>query len=181
VLAQIEAAQEPLGFVSIDADHSREGIQRDIHSVLRYTPVKPLYIVMHDSFNPDCRNGMPEANRPANAHVHLLELDFVTGRSWPRRSRTGTGRRGAFSGSPYLCQSALAERSSYTRMKPCCFRPHYDIPSIGQTMVEPGKSRTRIEIPHQAPAPTPGADDLRRASQASAPEASLNLPVSDRA
>ena len=80
VLAKIEAAQEPLGFVSIDADHSREGIQRDIHSVLRYTPVKPLYIVMHDSFNPDCRNGMQEANRPANAHVHLLELDFVTGR-----------------------------------------------------------------------------------------------------
>jgi hypothetical protein len=80
VLAQIEAAQEPLGFVLIDADHSREGIRRDIHSVLRYTPTKPLYIVMHDSFNPDCRKGMQEANWSGNAHVHLVELDFVSGR-----------------------------------------------------------------------------------------------------
>lgn len=80
LLARIEAAQESLGFVLIDADHSREGIQSDIDSVLRYTPAKPLYIVMHDSFNPECRKGMREANWSANAHVHLVELDFVTGR-----------------------------------------------------------------------------------------------------
>lgn len=80
VLAQIEAAQESLSFVLIDADHSREGIERDIDSVLRYTPAKPLYIVMHDSFNPECRKGMKKAYWSANAHVHLVELDFVTGR-----------------------------------------------------------------------------------------------------
>jgi hypothetical protein len=80
VLRQIEAAQESLGFVLIDADHSREGIQHDIDSMLRYTPRAPLYIIMHDSFNPECRRGIKEANWATNPHVHLVELDFVAGR-----------------------------------------------------------------------------------------------------
>jgi len=41
-----------LDFVLIDADHSSAGVQRDINNVLRYRPTRPLYIVMHDSFNP---------------------------------------------------------------------------------------------------------------------------------
>lgn len=80
VIARIEAAQEPLGFVLIDADHSREGIQHDIDSVLRYTPGSPLYIIMHDSFNPDCRRGIKDAKWSASPYVHMVELDFVVGR-----------------------------------------------------------------------------------------------------
>ncbi|MCR4298135.1 MAG: class I SAM-dependent methyltransferase [Gallionella sp.] len=80
VLAKIEASQESLGLVLIDADHSREGIQHDIDSILRYTPSAPLYIVMHDSFNPECRKGIKEANWSISPHVHLVELDFVAGR-----------------------------------------------------------------------------------------------------
>jgi cephalosporin hydroxylase len=80
VLAQIEAAQESLGFILIDADHSREGIQHDIDSVLRYTPGAPLYIIMHDSFNPECRRGIKEAKWSTSPHVHMVELDFVAGR-----------------------------------------------------------------------------------------------------
>ena len=38
------------------------GIQRDIDIVLRYTPNKPLCIIMHDGFNPECGKGMQEAN-----------------------------------------------------------------------------------------------------------------------
>jgi hypothetical protein len=64
----------------IDADHRREGIRRDIEAVLGHTPAQPLYLLLHDSFNPDCRRGMREANWSANPHVHLVELDFVPGR-----------------------------------------------------------------------------------------------------
>jgi cephalosporin hydroxylase len=80
LLARIQADQEPLGFVLIDADHRREGIRRDIEAVLRYTPAQPLYLLLHDSFNPECRRGIQEANWSANPHVHLVELDFVPGR-----------------------------------------------------------------------------------------------------
>jgi hypothetical protein len=80
LLDRIQRAQEPLGFVLIDADHSRDGVRRDIESVLGYTPVRPLYLLMHDSFNPECRKGMREANWAASPYVHLVELDFVLGR-----------------------------------------------------------------------------------------------------
>ena len=46
----------------------------------RYWPTKrPLYVVMHDSFNPECRRGMKEAPWETNPHVHAVELDFVVG------------------------------------------------------------------------------------------------------
>lgn len=80
VLEQISAANERLGFVLIDADHSREGVRRDIESVLRFKPTRPLYLLMHDSFNPECRRGMKEAAWAESPHVHLVELDFVPGR-----------------------------------------------------------------------------------------------------
>jgi hypothetical protein len=80
VLERIAAAGEALSFILIDADHHRACVQRDINNVLRVTPTRPLYLVMHDSFNPECRRGMKEAPWAANPNVHLVELDFVPGR-----------------------------------------------------------------------------------------------------
>jgi hypothetical protein len=80
VLKRLSTAGEPLGFVLIDADHSRDGVQHDIESLLRYTPIRPLYVVMHDSFNPECRRGIKTADWSSSSYVHLVELDFVTGR-----------------------------------------------------------------------------------------------------
>jgi hypothetical protein len=76
----IQASGEPLDFVLIDADHTEKGVRGDIESVLHYRPHQPLYMVMHDSFNPGCRKGMKEALWSENPHVHLVELDFITGR-----------------------------------------------------------------------------------------------------
>lgn len=69
-----------VGFVLIDADHTRRGVRDDINMVLASRPAQPLYVVMHDSFNPQCRRGMQEADWTANPFVHLVELDFVVGR-----------------------------------------------------------------------------------------------------
>ena len=80
LLSRLQAERAPLGFILIDADHSRDGVWRDIESILRYVPERPLYVLMHDSFNPECRRGMREAHWSVNPYVHLVELDFVSGR-----------------------------------------------------------------------------------------------------
>jgi hypothetical protein len=54
-------------------------VRTDIRNVLRYVPVRPLTIVMHDSFNPDCREGILTAGWEQCPYVHFLEVDFMTG------------------------------------------------------------------------------------------------------
>lgn len=80
LIDRIQASREPLDFVLIDADHTENGVRRDIDSVLRYRPNQPLYMIMHDSFNPGCRRGIKHAAWSENFYVHLVEVDFTTGR-----------------------------------------------------------------------------------------------------
>lgn len=80
VIERIQASGEALNFVLIDADHSVGRVRCDINNVLRYRPHRPLYIVMHDSFNPECRGGIKAADWSSNPHTHMVELDFVVGR-----------------------------------------------------------------------------------------------------
>jgi hypothetical protein len=79
VLGQVDQQSDALGFVLIDGDHRREAVRRDIELVLAYQPRAPLWIVLHDSFNPGCRMGMLEAGWAASPYVHSLEIDFVPG------------------------------------------------------------------------------------------------------
>ena len=78
-LGTIDERGEALQFVLIDGDHSEAGARRDINLVLRYRPRKPMYIVMHDSFNPAVRRGILGAAWAENPHVHLVEVDFTMG------------------------------------------------------------------------------------------------------
>jgi hypothetical protein len=68
-----------LSFALVDGSHSTEGVKKDIDNLLRFRPSLPFYIIMHDSFNPACRDGVRQANWSANPHVHAVELDFVSG------------------------------------------------------------------------------------------------------
>jgi hypothetical protein len=79
VLEEIEAKGEQLGFVLVDGAHSSDGVQQDINAVLRYKPLRPVFIVMHDSFNPGCRAGILAADWQACPHAHYVQLDFVGG------------------------------------------------------------------------------------------------------
>jgi len=79
VLRQIRENREELGFVLIDGDHSTEGVRGDIECVLRHVPTRPLYVVLHDSFNPHCRKGMLTARWEQNEYVHYVEIDFIPG------------------------------------------------------------------------------------------------------
>jgi hypothetical protein len=80
LLKNIQRNGEPLGFILVDGNHSGEGIRIDLENVLGFNPSQPLHIIMHDSFNPECRKGILTANWPSNPYVHMLELDYVVGR-----------------------------------------------------------------------------------------------------
>jgi len=65
--------------VLIDGNHTAEGIKRDIENVLQFKPSQPVYILMHDSFNPEVRAGIESANWQGCPYVHWVELDLVPG------------------------------------------------------------------------------------------------------
>ncbi len=81
LLARLEAAGEEIDFVLIDGDHSAGAVQRDIEDLLTgYRPrTRPLVILMHDSFNPECRRGILAADWAANPHVRQVQLDYAPG------------------------------------------------------------------------------------------------------
>jgi glycosyltransferase involved in cell wall biosynthesis len=80
LLEELEAKGIAVEFILIDADHSAEGVKRDIAWLLDYIPQKPMFVVLHDSFNPECRRGMLESPWGANPYCHWVDLDFVPGR-----------------------------------------------------------------------------------------------------
>lgn len=79
VLEECRQRGQSLGFVLVDGDHRYEGVKADLDALLAYRPTAPLWLLMHDSSNPECRRGIRDANWAANPHVHAVELDFVSG------------------------------------------------------------------------------------------------------
>lgn len=79
LLQRLQDENAPLGFVLIDGEHTEAGVRDDINAVLQFKPTRPLYIVFHDSFNPDCRAGILAANWAACPYVQFVEVDFIPG------------------------------------------------------------------------------------------------------
>lgn len=67
----------PVNYVLIDADHSFEGVQRDIGLVLDYVPKGPLFVAMHDSGNSETRRGMMAIDWARSPYLRFVDLDFV--------------------------------------------------------------------------------------------------------
>ncbi len=77
LIQSVNEGKDVLQFVLIDGDHSTEGVRADIESVLEVKPRAEIYVFMHDSFHPPCREGMLSAAWSGCPFVHYLELDFV--------------------------------------------------------------------------------------------------------
>lgn len=80
LLNELDDAGIPVEFILIDGDHSAEGIKKDIACLHNYIPKKPMFVVLHDGFNPECRRGMLEAEWHKSPYVHWVDLDFIPGR-----------------------------------------------------------------------------------------------------
>ncbi|WP_414548188.1 glycosyltransferase [Anabaena sp. CCY 0017] len=76
----LDEANIPIDFLLIDGDHTADGVRRDIETVLTYVPKKPMFVMMHDSFNPECRRGIMTANWQISPYVAWIDVDFVPGR-----------------------------------------------------------------------------------------------------
>jgi glycosyltransferase involved in cell wall biosynthesis len=80
LLKALDSEKVPVDFILIDGDHSADGVKKDLNSVLAYAPKKPLFVMMHDSGNPECRRGMLEADWKSSPYVQWVDLDFIPGR-----------------------------------------------------------------------------------------------------
>lgn len=81
---RLNRSETPVSFVLVDGDHSVKGVQADIENVLKLRPLTPLFIVMHDSLNQYCREGMRAIDWNAFPYVHAVDLDFISGTVFPR-------------------------------------------------------------------------------------------------
>jgi cephalosporin hydroxylase len=66
ILANITENRRPLEFILLDADHSAEGVQRDLEQLLRFWPTTPMVLMMHDTANRECRKGILSVDWNAN-------------------------------------------------------------------------------------------------------------------
>ena len=80
LLNELSRSGIAVGFILIDGDHSPEGVKLDVGAVLDYVPGAPLFVALHDSFNPGCRGGMADAGWERSPYCHWVDLDFVPGR-----------------------------------------------------------------------------------------------------
>ena len=90
-LSSLQQLGIPLEYVLIDAEHSAEGVRRDLNLVLAYRPSTPMLILVHDSGNENCRKGILEADWNANPHVHFVQCDFVHGQIIEHSIQEGHG------------------------------------------------------------------------------------------
>lgn len=79
LVGELNDQKRPVGFVLIDGDHSAAGVRRDIEALLELQPQQQVVFVLHDSFNPACREGMRTANWAKSPFVQQVELDFIPG------------------------------------------------------------------------------------------------------
>jgi cephalosporin hydroxylase len=76
VVSELNEQRRPIGFVLLDGDHRGKGVRRDIEALLELEPQQQVVFVLHDSFNPGCREGM---RTPNWAKSRLFDLDFIPG------------------------------------------------------------------------------------------------------
>jgi len=79
LLARLASEGETPDFVLIDGDHSEYGVRLDILPLLDVRPLAPLYVVLHDSFNPVVRRAIGAIPWNDSPYFQSLEMDFVPG------------------------------------------------------------------------------------------------------
>ena len=83
VLRRLAAEGVTPDFIFIDGDHTADGVRKDIEHVLSFRPTSRMVVLMHDSFNPECRQGILSAQWRRNPFCHFVDVDFSPGSLHP--------------------------------------------------------------------------------------------------
>ena len=79
ILEHYSLNERHVDFILIDGDHTADGVRKDINALIQWQPKKRCVVLMHDSFNPACREGIRTASWNSSPYVQSVELDFVPG------------------------------------------------------------------------------------------------------
>lgn len=82
ICKEIDDKGKKLEFILVDGDHTKIGVRRDLEAILSYPHKHPLTILLHDSFNPQCRKGIKTVDYSKYPAVEYVELDYITGAFW---------------------------------------------------------------------------------------------------
>ena len=79
IFEEIENSGKKLEFILVDGDHSKNGVFKDLEAILKYPHKNKITIILHDSFNPQCRAGIKAVDFSSNRMVEYVELDYIMG------------------------------------------------------------------------------------------------------
>jgi len=77
LLAEFERAGRNVDFVLVDADHSSDGVRRDLEDLLRSGAVRETFVVLHDTMNEGVSSGLEAIDFNAYPKVIFCDLGFV--------------------------------------------------------------------------------------------------------
>ena len=81
LLEKLSLENRTPGFILVDGDHSKEGVQTDLHTILSYPYRNPVTVFAHDCFNPQCRAGIVGLDYSRYSAVKSVEIDHVLGKT----------------------------------------------------------------------------------------------------
>ena len=79
VVEEIESKNGKLNFILVDGDHSKDGVKKDLECIMSCNLKHPLTIILHDSFNPQCRLGMKSVHYEKYSFIEHIDLDYIHG------------------------------------------------------------------------------------------------------
>ncbi len=139
-------------FILVDGDHSEAGVKADLDSILKLTPNKNLVIICHDSWNPDCRKGMLNADWESSPFVQFVEIDLLPGNIVERDF--DTSRKGEMWGGFAIALLSPIERNAelvIAQSRKVAFETllsisNYPKPSTGQGKYVSGLTKTSQRV-----------------------------------
>ena len=79
LLARLAAEGTTPDFIFVDGDHTAAGVTKDLEFILNFRPAAQMVVLMHDTFNPGCRQGILAASWARNPYCHYVDVDFCPG------------------------------------------------------------------------------------------------------
>ena len=86
VIKEIESKNGKLNFILVDGDHSKNGVKKDLECILSHNFKHPLTVILHDSFNPQCRLGMKSVEYKKYNFIEHIDLDYIHGCFSPNKN-----------------------------------------------------------------------------------------------